>query len=132
MLYVQHKIFIFTVSTLCFTKPSWQFLAICNLALEPSVTQVAQRYSRRLPALERFHQETKLSLLKSTYLTWNLKTNKVHSFGSPEFTNQNLRQISPGVPELWSDKQIKQRLQLNIYNYSLATKSLTLSLKVFV
>ena len=25
--------------------------------------------------------------------------------GSPEFPNQNFKQISPGVPELWSDKQ---------------------------
>ena len=39
-----------------------------------------------------------------------------HSHGSPEFSNQNLRQIGPGVPELGSDKQTdKQRLQLYIY-----------------
>ena len=32
------------------------------------------------------------------------------------FSNQNLRQIGPGVHDLWSDKQIdKQRLQLYIY-----------------
>ena len=30
---------------------------------------------------------------------------KKNSRGSPEFHNKNLRQIGPGVHELWSDKQ---------------------------
>ena len=82
-----------------------------QLALEPSAAQVPHSKQRCIPALERFYRETKLSLLKST-----------QSFGSPEFPNQILRQIGPGVSELWSDKQTdrptyKQRLQLNIYRY---------------
>ena len=41
------------------------------LAWKPSAAKVTKSYSRRLPALER----TKFSLLKSTHLTKNLKTN---------------------------------------------------------
>ena len=49
-----------------------------------------------------------------------LKTKLLRGF--PEFSNQNLRQIGPGVYELWSDKQIikqtyKQRLLLYIHKY---------------
>ena len=35
----------------------------------------------------------------------NLESEKDFSRGSPEFSNQNLGQISPGIPELWSEKQ---------------------------
>ena len=44
---------------------------------------------------------------------------KENSRSSSEFPNQNLRQIGPGVPELWSDLQIinKQRLLLYIHRY---------------
>ena len=34
-----------------------------KLAWEPSAAQVTKIFSRRLPALERFHRETKLLLL---------------------------------------------------------------------
>ena len=40
---------------------------------------------------------TKFSLLKPTHSIWNLKTN-LRTF--PWVSNQNFRQIGPGVPEL--------------------------------
>ena len=43
--------------------------SIHELACEPSAAQVTKNYSRRLPALERFYQETKFSLLKSNHST---------------------------------------------------------------
>ena len=37
---------------------------------------------------------------------------------SPEFPDQNLRQISPGDPELWADKQTdRQRARLQFYKF---------------
>ena len=40
-----------------------------KLAWEPSIAKVTESYFRRLPALERFYQETKFLLLKSTHST---------------------------------------------------------------
>ena len=42
----------------------------------------------------------------------------------PEFPNQNLRPIGPGVPELWSDKQTnrhqdRQTEITTLYNYNI-------------
>ena len=71
-----------------------------SLAWEPSVAQVTHSHSCRLPAFGRFYLETKFS---NSIL--NLKTELWTFCGSPELPNQNLRQIGPGVPELWSDKQ---------------------------
>ena len=60
------------------------------------------------PALGRFYQETKCSLLKSTHLSWNLKT-KLSTF---QWLSQVPNQLGLGVLELWSDKQTEiQRLQ---------------------
>ena len=32
--------------------------------------------------------------------------------GNPDFPNRNLRQIGPGVPKLWSDKQTNRQTAL--------------------
>ena len=39
-----------------------------------------------------------------------------HYRGSPELPNQNLRQIGPGLPELWSDKQTDRQTDRQIDN----------------
>ena len=44
------------------------------------------------------------------------KPGKEHPLGSPEFPNQNLRQIGPGVPELRSDKQTNRQTNRD-YNF---------------
>jgi len=50
-----------------------------KLAWEPSAAKVTESYSCRLPAIERLERETKLSLLKPTFSTLNLK-NKLSAF----------------------------------------------------
>ena len=83
---------------------------ISILAWEPSPAQFNKSYLRRLPALTRFLPGKYIFAVKVDSL------NKEHSRGFPEFPNQNLRQISPRVPELWSDKQTnKQWLQFYTY-----------------
>ena len=76
-------------------KVFFSFLSYIELALEPSVSQGTHIYSCRLPALDRF-LPTQLGLSKPS---------QENSRGSPEFPNQNLRQIGQGVSELCSDKQ---------------------------
>ena len=52
------------------------------LAWEPSAVKVIKSYSRRLPALERFHRETNFS----PFLTLKIsKPSYEYSRGSPEF-----------------------------------------------
>ena len=59
-----------------------------------------------------------MSIFPITIYPSNLESQnqaKENSRGSPEFPNQNLRQIGQRVHELWSDIQTnKQRLELNI------------------
>ena len=40
------------------------------------------------------------------------KSSWEHSRGSPEFPHKYLRQIGPGVPELWSNKQTDRRTEI--------------------
>ena len=91
---------------------------IITLAWEPSAAKDTKIYSRRLPALERFYRETKVNPLNlgSQNQAKNIPVGLL-----------SLRQIGPGVPELWSDKQTeKQRLQLytkdSLYIYALHLK----------
>ena len=64
-------------------------------------TQRCTGYSRRLPALERYYRGKHVRSIKVDPLM--LRISKP-SCGAPEVSNQNLKQISPGIPEL-SEKQ---------------------------
>ena len=67
-------------------------------------------YSRRLPALERFYRETKSGPSQSQNQAKNIPVGLLSS------TNQNLKQIGPGVPELWSDEQTNKQTNRD-YNF---------------
>ena len=83
----------------------------CILTWEPSAAKVIKSYSDRLLALERFYRK-----LNSRYFSLEFLNQANNIIGSPELSNQNLRQMGSRVPELWSNKQaVKQRLQLYIY-----------------
>ena len=53
---------------------------------------------------------------------YDSKPSEDHFIGSPEFPHQNLRQITPGVNELWSDKQINKKQNYNFINIDVTGK----------
>ena len=54
-----------------------------------------------LPALERFYREESQNQAKE----------------HPEFPNKNLRQMGPGVAELWSYKQTNKHAEITTFIY---------------
>ena len=75
---------------------------ILKLAWEPSAAKVTKRYSNRAvyPHLNDFTSIQNISYLSRLTQLRILKPSREHSRGSPGSSNQNLRQIGSGVPEL--------------------------------
>ena len=69
-------------------------------SLETSAAKVNKSYSRRLPALNDFTGKLNFRYKSQPTQLKISKPSLEHSRKSPEFPNQNLMQIGPGVPEL--------------------------------
>jgi len=98
---MSHNFYLFHLSS-----SQWQFYTI--LLVTSLGTQRCTGHSWLIvtPAVyPHFYMETNFSLKNRPTQFRISNPIKEHSRDSPEVPNQNLRQIGPGVSELWSDKQ---------------------------